>query len=65
MRERSVEGTARRSPGLLGPTDLTIILGALDLLFLIFVIIQAGYLFGAADFLAALRQSVDSLRLSP
>jgi len=40
----------RAAPLALGAVELTIVLGALDLLFLVFVALQLGYLFGGAAF---------------
>ncbi len=45
--------SARELPLSLGMIEIGIVLGALDLLFLVFVIIQVGYLFGGAAFVQA------------
>ena len=44
------------SPFGIGMVEMGIVLGALDLLFLVFVVIQVGYLFGGAAFVEASRE---------
>jgi hypothetical protein len=45
--------TSRRSSLALGPIELTVVLGALDLLFLAFVLVQFRYLFGGKGLVEA------------
>ena len=46
-------GFSPRSPGLLGPIEIAIVLGALNLLFLAFVAVQFRYFFGGAELVAS------------